>query len=80
MKVEDLRRQKPCYIHNLHVGDTFLLEGELYYVFICNDTERTIGTINLTTNSIHYATSKYLELPILFIFVTYIFITTVLDA
>lgn len=53
MKVEDLRRQKPCYIHNLHVGDTFLLEGELYYVFICNDTERTIGTINLTTNSIH---------------------------
>ena len=53
MKVEDLRRQKPCYIHNLHVGDTFLLEGELYYVFICNDTERTIGTINSTTNSIH---------------------------
>ena len=53
MKVEDLRRQKPCYIHNLHVGDTFLLEGELYYVFICSDTERTIGTINLTTNSIH---------------------------
>ena len=53
MKVEDLRRQKPCYIHNLHVGDTFLLEEELYYVYICNDTERTIGTINLTTNSIH---------------------------
>ena len=53
MKVEDLRRQKPCYIHNLHVGDTFLLEGELYYVFICSDTERPIGTINLTTNSIH---------------------------
>ena len=53
MKIEDLRRQKPCYIHNLHVGDTFLLEEELYYIYSCNNTEQIIRTINLTTNSIH---------------------------
>ena len=53
MKVEDLRRQKPCYIHNLHVGDTFLYEGQLYYVYICNHSQQSIGAINLITNSIH---------------------------
>ena len=54
MKVEDLRKQnKPCYIHNLHVGDTFLLGGELYYICSCNNAEQIIRTINLITNSIH---------------------------
>ena len=54
MKVEDLRKQtKPCYIHNLHVGDTFLYEGQLYYVYICNHSQQSIGAINLITNSIH---------------------------
>lgn len=53
MKVEDLRKQtKPCYIHNLHIGDTFLLDGELYYIHTCNDTERIMGAINLTSNNI----------------------------
>ena len=54
MKVEDLRKQtKPCYIHNLHLGDTFLYEGQLYYVYICNHSQQSIGAINLITNSIH---------------------------
>ena len=61
MKVEDLRRQKPCYIHNLHVGDTFLLEGELYYICSCNNAEQIIRTINLITNSIHLFDIRYLK-------------------
>ena len=59
MKIEDLRRQKPCYIHNLHVGDTFLLEGELYYIYSCNNAEQIIHTINLTSNSVQLFDSRF---------------------
>lgn len=59
MKVEDLRQTKPCYIHNLHLGDTFLLEGQLYYIYNCDNTVQIIHTINLTTNSIQLFDIRY---------------------
>lgn len=66
MKVVDSRTlDKPCYVDHLSVGDTFLLDGDLYYIY---DKNNHIKAINLSSDTVHvfdmYSTNPIQVMPV----------------